>query len=122
MTGRISAWVGAVAILSLAGCETPSRSGITTINVIGPAGSTIHGSLLQDGQRVPLAGSLPLTLARDGISEVEILKDRPDQVLALAAQKDHHVWHWESYSDAKEGVAGFRVHLGNGVCIEKLKP
>jgi hypothetical protein len=89
--------------------------------VVGPDGTPISGSYVQDGYRVPITGRLPFTLTHNGLSEFEILKGHPDGTLALAAQYDDHGWHSEVVSEAGEGVAGLRVRVRNGLFVEEIK-
>ncbi len=115
-----------VLVVAASSCSSPDRRGVvangtTTISIVGPEGSHVSGSCVQNGQRVPVAGVLPLVLTREGLSEFEILKESPDQRLSLAAQHDICGWHSEAISAADEGVSGFRVRIDRGVTIEKLE-
>jgi hypothetical protein len=56
-----------ILLLVLTGCATSSRNtwqqGTTTINVTGTPGERIAGFYVQDGQRHPIASSVPFTLS-----------------------------------------------------------
>src|SRR5260221_7576710 len=108
-------------VLAGFGCASPATS-TTTIKVIGPEGSPVRGSYVQNGHRYPFTGALPFGLAHDGLSEFEILKEHPDETLTLAAQSDDRGWHWEAVNEAGDGVSGLRVRFHQGLMIDRIKP
>ncbi len=108
------------ALLAAGGCASPGH-GITTINVIGNDGSRITGYYVEKGTRVPISGQLPFVMAHDDLSELEIWKEHPAQVLTLAAQNDDQGWHSEVMSQAGDGVAGLRVRVRDGLIVDEIK-
>ena len=104
------------------GCATAPTSDLTTIRVGGPEGSPISGYYVQQGQKVPLSGTLPFTFTHEKLEEFEVLKSAPGQPLQLAAQNDVGAWHSEAFSTASQGIEGLRVIVNHGVAIKKVKP
>jgi hypothetical protein len=113
-------------VASAVGCATPDWStgpsgGTTTINVVGREGTRFDGYYIQDGFRIPITGTLPLTWAHTGLCELEIRKEQPDDEFALAAQYDAQLDHYEVFSTAVPGVPAVRLLVHDGLVVQPLK-
>jgi hypothetical protein len=119
---RRMGWVVLTGILIGTGCAHPSGNGLTTIKVFGENGAPVHGYFVQSGYRIPLEGALPITLARENLTELEVFKQPDGKPLHLVAQNDYLGGHYEVTSQASDGVSGLRLHVSEGLCVEKLTP
>ena len=114
--------VGLAGLLAvMAGCSTPPQnSGLTTVNIVGPEGTTVTGHYVQDGRLVELTEVLPFTFAQKGISEFEVRKSDLSHPISLAAQYDDQLAHSEVLTEAGPGLSGVRLRVQEGVVAERL--
>lgn len=127
MKRRIGCLIGVSAILSALGCASPEQSpgthrGITTISVGGTEGSAVTGHYVQDGYRYAIDETLPFTVQHAGLSEFQIHKLHPEATLAVAAQYNVALSHFETFGHAPGGVSGLNVRVREGVVVEKIRP
>jgi hypothetical protein len=123
---KLNQLVLGILLLGLTGCATSSRNawqqGTTTINVTGTPGARITGFYVQDGQRHPIASSVPFTLSEPGLSEAEIRK----AILAdtfTAETRFRGPEERASYANVvvPPGIPGVRVSVRKGFSVEHLR-
>ena len=68
---RVGVWLVVIATLSLVGCTTLKKAGITSI---AAGGGALAGSVLSSGALAPMAGATVSAFAADVVTEVTIGK------------------------------------------------